>query len=516
MRINGTPLAAASTLCATGTAELICKNHPSSADWPSTGEWDALNQTVSCVLIRSTPAASCYNDSDFSSVVSCENVTDNWLLSEFHAVQSESIGYSYWANNSCVPPNDHGYRSGQTCEIGATAMKWASSRNIRIVIKGKGHDLNGRSSGAYSLSIWTHRLRDMSFKSDWRHPSKNTTEHVVVAGSGNNWGDVLQAAYSVGRTVVLQATVVTTDGHILVANAAQNQDLLWAIRGGGPGLYGAVVENVAGLMDLGITGNEFAATSTISTSSNQSSVKKCVGLIITLYGYNTTTSMLKLLPEPTSHRMMTYAAVKGVKIDMAEPNIAAHYLSFFDVLDPNPSACSDISLISSRLLGHSQLTDLSLEDVQRHLYTIMNSQVEEEPSNMIIGLQGGPGPRDVSQDMRGGLNPAWRQAYLHVLSTGAKLNETNPNIQDELSVAAEWIVEHKEALWRKWAPGSGSYINKANPFNKNFKEDFYGASYDRLEVKQEYDPTNSLYVLSDVGSDKWQYDLNSGMLCAEN
>ncbi|KAJ0127926.1 hypothetical protein HZ326_28973 [Fusarium oxysporum f. sp. albedinis] len=277
-----------------------------------------------------------------------------------------------------------------------------------------------------------------------------------------------------------------------------------------------LVRNVAGLMDLGITGNEFAATSTISTSSNQSSVKKCVGLIITLYGYNTTTSMLKLLPEPTSHRMMTYAAVKGVKIDMAEPNIAAHYLSFFDVLDPNPSACSDISLISSRLLGHSQLTDLSLEDVQRHLYTIMNSQVEEEPSNMIIGLQGGPGPRDVSQDMRGGLNPAWRQAYLHVLSTGAKLNETNPNIQDELSVAAEWIVEHKEALWRKWAPGSGSYINKANPFNKNFKEDFYGASYDRLEVKQEYDPTNSLYVLSDVGSDKWQYDLNSGMLCAEN
>ncbi|KAH7231735.1 uncharacterized protein BKA55DRAFT_695977 [Fusarium redolens] len=261
-----------------------------------------------------------------------------------------------------------------------------------------------------------------------------------------------------------------------------------------------LVRNLPGLMGLGITGNGFAATLTISTSNNQSSVQKGVGLTITLYGYNTTTSTLKSLLEPTSHRMMTYAAVKGVKIVMAELNMAADYLSFFDVLNPNPSACSDISLVSSRLLGHSQLTDLSLEDVQRHLYTIMNSQVEGEPSNMIIGLQGGPGPRDVSQDMRGGLNPAWRQAYLHVLSTGAKLNETNPNIQDD-----------------SWAPGSGSYINKANPFNKNFKEDFYGASYDRLlEVKQEYDPTNSLYVLSGVGSDKWQYDLNSGMLCAEN
>ncbi|KAJ0127927.1 hypothetical protein HZ326_28974 [Fusarium oxysporum f. sp. albedinis] len=192
MRINGTPLAAASTLCATGTAELICKNHPSSADWPSTGEWDALNQTVSCVLIRSTPAASCYNDSDFSSVVSCENVTDNWLLSEFHADKPAKLAV-------CL--NKYILEATSAAQI-ATAMKWASSRNIRIVIKGKGHDLNGRSSGAYSLSIWTHRLRDMSFKSDWRHPSKNTTEHVVVAGSGNNWGDVLQAAYSVGRTVV--------------------------------------------------------------------------------------------------------------------------------------------------------------------------------------------------------------------------------------------------------------------------------------------------------------------------
>jgi hypothetical protein len=301
--------------------------------------------------------------------------------------------------------------------------------------------------------------------------------------------------YGLAADQVLQATVVTTDGRVLVANAAQNQDLLWAIRGGGPGLYGAIVKyvlrthpypknvvwpsismdlaenatveaataswkamavlvrNLPGLMGLGITGNGFAATLTISTSNNQSSVQKGVGLTITLYGYNTTTSTLKSLLEPTSHRMMTYAAVKGVKIVMAELNMAADYLSFFDVLNPNPSACSDISLVSSRLLGHSQLTDLSLEDVQRHLYTIMNSQVEGEPSNMIIGLQGGPGPRDVSQDMRGGLNPAWRQAYLHVLSTGAKLNETNPNIQDD-------SVWRPSGLWstRKLCGASGRQV----------------------------------------------------------
>lgn len=50
-------------------------------------------------------------------------------------------------------------------------MKWAAQRNIRISIKGTAHDMNGpqtllvlrvadpyRSSGAYSLSIWTRNF----------------------------------------------------------------------------------------------------------------------------------------------------------------------------------------------------------------------------------------------------------------------------------------------------------------------------------------------------------------------
>lgn len=39
-------------------------------------------------------------------------------------------------------------------------------------------------------------------------------------------------------------TVVTTAGEILTANNFQNQDLFWALRGGGPGQYGVVTEYV--------------------------------------------------------------------------------------------------------------------------------------------------------------------------------------------------------------------------------------------------------------------------------
>lgn len=45
-----------------------------------------------------------------------------------------------------------------------------------------------------------------------------------------------------GADNVLQATVVTTSGDILVANDCRNPDLFWAIRGGGGGTFGVVTE----------------------------------------------------------------------------------------------------------------------------------------------------------------------------------------------------------------------------------------------------------------------------------
>jgi hypothetical protein len=57
-------------------------------------------------------------------------------------------------------------------------------------------------------------------------------------------------------------------------------------------------------------------------------------------------------------------------------------------------------------------------------------------------------------------------------------------------------------------------MNEANPLNPDFQNAFYGAGYKKLKaVKLKYDPTESLYVFSGVGSEKWDYDLDSGKLC---
>lgn len=77
---------------------------------------------------------------------------------------------------------------------------------------------------------------------------------VVVTGSNPDVGLVgwltggghgpLTSYYGMGADNLLEATVVTPSGDLLIANPCKNSDLFFAIRGGGGGTYGVVTEVV--------------------------------------------------------------------------------------------------------------------------------------------------------------------------------------------------------------------------------------------------------------------------------
>jgi hypothetical protein len=137
-----------------------CKTSPDDSSWPSANEWQALNQSIQGTLIKTAPAASsCYPGNPFGSSENCTVVKDHWTYASYHSSWPESVDYPIYANNSCLPQGATGYTKDRGCEIGglpryivnattemqvATAMKWASHKNIRVVVKGTGHDLNGR------------------------------------------------------------------------------------------------------------------------------------------------------------------------------------------------------------------------------------------------------------------------------------------------------------------------------------------------------------------------------------
>ncbi|KAG8721079.1 hypothetical protein FRC08_015887 [Ceratobasidium sp. 394] len=171
------------------------------------------------------------------------------------------------------------------------AIVFAGKYRLKLVVKNTGHDLYvddllirstradltvlneslGRSSGAGSFSIWTHQLKGINF-ADSFVPIGCSQSVVgvpaVTLGAAEQWRDVYQAVDERNMTIVggasktvgaaggyvqggghsplgalygmavdnvLQFTVVKPDGEVVKANACQNKDLFWALRGGGGG-----------------------------------------------------------------------------------------------------------------------------------------------------------------------------------------------------------------------------------------------------------------------------------------
>jgi FAD/FMN-containing dehydrogenase len=144
----------------------------------------------------------------------------------------------------------------------ATAVKFARENDLRVAIRGGGHNGPGLGSVDDGLMI------DMSMMKGVRvDPARRT----VRVGPGCTQGDVDHATHVYGLAVpagivsttgiaglalgggtgyltrkygltidnLLEADVVLADGSIVTANANENADLYWALRGGG-GNFGIV------------------------------------------------------------------------------------------------------------------------------------------------------------------------------------------------------------------------------------------------------------------------------------
>lgn len=143
-----------------------------------------------------------------------------------------------------------------------TAVKFARAYDLRVAIRGGGHNGPGLGSVDDGLVI------DLSMMKGVRVDGSN---HTVRVGPGCTQGDVDHATHAYGLAVpagivsstgiagltlgggtgyltrkygltidnLLEADVVLADGRIVTASASQNQDLYWGLRGGG-GNFGVV------------------------------------------------------------------------------------------------------------------------------------------------------------------------------------------------------------------------------------------------------------------------------------
>jgi hypothetical protein len=152
----------------------------------------------------------------------------------------------------------------------ADAVKFAATWNLRLRIKNSGHDYTGRSSGAGAFSIWTRYMNDAKLVKGFKPCDSSAAHDVLLAGPGVDVEELFAAGgrngvatiggftTTVGATGgyilgggtgplgpflglgvdnVLQYDVVLADGTQTFANECHNEDLFWAMRGGG-GAFG--------------------------------------------------------------------------------------------------------------------------------------------------------------------------------------------------------------------------------------------------------------------------------------
>ncbi|MEU6318296.1 FAD-binding oxidoreductase [Streptomyces sp. NPDC047009] len=144
-----------------------------------------------------------------------------------------------------------------------TVMSYAHAQGVKVAIRNGGHSYAGWSSGDNRLIIDVGKLNTI-----------RASAGEAVVGAGSKLIDVYRALTAKGVTIpagscptvgvsgltlggghgvvsraygltcdsLTQATLITADGKQLVANATENKDLFWALRGAGNGNFGVVTE----------------------------------------------------------------------------------------------------------------------------------------------------------------------------------------------------------------------------------------------------------------------------------
>jgi len=147
--------------------------------WPSATVWNQLNVSVGGRLLVPDWAGFQHCFGAPSGLPECVSAVgksrSNNFMNQLHAGLTESTG---WFNGWDATPSTFAVEATTAADIQA-AVRFAAAHNLRVVIKGTGHDYKGRSTAPNSLLIWTHLMRDIKWSGD-----------DITVGAGVTWDEV--------------------------------------------------------------------------------------------------------------------------------------------------------------------------------------------------------------------------------------------------------------------------------------------------------------------------------------
>lgn len=343
--------------------------------------------------------------------------------------------------------------------------------------------------------------------------------------------------YGLGADQILEAEVVLANGKIVTANRCQNQDLYFAIRGGGGGTYGVVVSTVVKVYPTTSISAQTLAIAPLSDA-NIPEFMDALNMVYSAYpdlndaglsGYgswavqsyapvfqNFTTGYQHSLAVSAKSLGETQSIFAPLMSRLENYNssllISSTYLTFptYATYYQKLSGYKAVAGIGTGALGSRLLDRNALKSSPTDLGKMLNITAGSQGqfSSTSVSLVGGG--QVFTPDPSSGLNPAWRSSYVHnVVSRGWTVDTDMATVQE----IKDDITYTKVGAMKRLAPDTGCYMNEADRLDPDYLLDYYGESLSRLEqVKRTYDSNDVFYCQTCVGSERWIEDI-TGRLC---
>ncbi|KAJ5499009.1 FAD linked oxidase N-terminal [Penicillium expansum] len=415
------------------------------------------------------------------------------------------------------------------------AFRFSKCSGKKVVIKNSGHDYLTRSSGRDTLSLWTRNLRSMHYSADFApHGSKKTARRyqAITVGAGVNFDEayefaqqnnvtilggysptvgvsggwiqngghsILSPVYGLGVDRVLEFKIVTPDGVYRTANEFQNHDLFWALRGGGGGTFGVVIESTHRVEPA----IRFVAAN-IKFPTNSTNMLPFMEIVVnnTLKwgeegwgGHITGNTLVNVSPflsvkeaEVSLASVITYAKANGGSATIEE--FTSWYPFYEKYVKTSSVAVGVTRFPGSRLIPRSTFETVEGRTNLMTFFATIQS-MGQTPYIPVVG----PVLYNYTEGSTSA-SPAWREAIWE-LGSGASW-EWNATISTRIQKIQS--IQSMTAIIEGITPGGGAYSNEANPFTIDWIEAWWGDNYEKLlSVKHKYDPKGLLSCWKCVG-----------------
>jgi FAD/FMN-containing dehydrogenase len=418
-----------------------------------------------------------------------------------------------------------------------------------------GQGCSGRAAAVPAVSagagaVWID-LYDAVTTKGGRYVQGGGCMSVGVAGLllGGGFGSYSKR-FGTAAASLLEAEIVTADGRVRIVNECQDPDLFWALKGGGGGSFGVVTRLTLRTHELpkylGGVGGRIKASS-------DDAFKQLIAQFIVFYreklfnehwGEN-----IEIQPDNTLDIGMSCEGLDAAEMAQiwqpfldwvrARPNefsiprplrtgagdgrtrwspsnggfkhdpregAPAHHVWNQD----NEGECGayiyayDSVWLPASLLDKSRQSELTTALFAASRYEMVRLHTNK-------GMAGAS-PETLAAVSRTATHPGVLDAFTLAIVASGDETPAYPGFprqaMDMKKVRARaHEIGMAAAELRKIAPHAGSYLNEGSYFNPNWKQDFWGKNYSRLEaIKAKYDPDGLFFVHHGVGSEHWSPD----------